>query len=149
MLCSHYHDSRHDWIRGLNRGVIMVILSYLEVSCGNLVDRRIILDGSKFSTINTINCQSWSSHQILTKCDRSHLIVLLNRGDRDQPWTRPTPGFVWMCCNLPRSVTICGPLSIVTIVLIVVKFWTVQKFSTISYEWLIVLFVTDRTTVGT
>ena len=28
-VCSHYHDARHDWNRGLNRGLIVVILSDL------------------------------------------------------------------------------------------------------------------------
>ena len=33
-LCSHYHDSRHDWNRGFNRGVIVVISSDLIRSWG-------------------------------------------------------------------------------------------------------------------
>ena len=59
MLCSHYRDSRYDLVRGLNRGVIVVILSDLEVSRGNRVDRRNVLDGSKNVLRSiTINCQS-------------------------------------------------------------------------------------------
>ena len=33
-VCSHYHDARHDWNRGLNHGLIVVILSDLIRSWG-------------------------------------------------------------------------------------------------------------------
>ena len=45
MLRSHYHDSRHDWYRGTNRELIVVILSDLEFSRGSRVNRRTILNG--------------------------------------------------------------------------------------------------------
>ena len=70
----------------------MVILSDLEVSRGNRVNRRNFLNSSKFFYDQLSN----RDHRIrlyciITKRDTSHLIVLPNRGDRDRSWTRQTP----------------------------------------------------------
>ena len=61
------------------------------------------------STINTIKLLPIViiASDPITNRDRSHLIVLLNRGDLDQPWTKPTRRSVRMRCDLPRSVTLC------------------------------------------
>ena len=93
----------------------MVILSDLEVSRGNRVNRRNFLNGSKFS-YDQHDQLSKRDHRIRSYCivskrDRSHLIVLPKRGGRDRSLTRQTPRSVEMCCDLPRSVTICYALS--------------------------------------
>ncbi len=50
----------------------------------------------------------------MTKHDRSHLIVLPSRGDRDQPWTRQTPRSVevqeTMKSMVSRAYTRRGPI---------------------------------------
>ena len=93
----------------------MVILSDLEVSRRNRVNRRNFLNGSKFfydqHDQSSNRDHRIRSYCIVTKRDRPHLIVLPNRGDRDRSWTRQTPRSVEMCCDLPRSVTICYALS--------------------------------------
>ena len=57
-----------------------------------------------------MNCQSWSSHQIVTKRDISHLIVLPNRGDRDQDLGQDKYHVMLRCAvishDLSRSVTL-------------------------------------------
>ena len=94
--------------------LIVVILSALEVSRGNRVNHRNFLNGSKFFYDQHDQLSNRDhrirSYCIVTKRDRSHLIMLPNRGDRDRSWTRQTHSVV-MCCDLPRSVTICYSLS--------------------------------------
>ena len=75
-----------------NRGDPIRSYQILRSIRGYRVNRRNFLNGSKFFYDQHDQLSNRDhrirSYCIVTKRDRSHLIVLPNRGDRDRSWTR-------------------------------------------------------------
>ena len=81
----------------------------MGTNLGNRLHRIIFLSVKNFSPMNTINFNRANlirSHHVVTKRSRSHLLVLFNRSDRNQSWTRQAQRSVKICCGPIRSVAI-------------------------------------------
>ena len=108
-----------DLKRGLYRergGVVLSDLislslpyNYFDVNLDNHVDRGKFFGCQKIFP-DQHDCLDYRDHRIrlyaiVTKRNKTHLIMFPNRADRGRCWTRKTVGSVEMCCDLLRSVT--------------------------------------------